>query len=317
MIGQPHLRPLNIVELLVASIRLYRNNFLPFVLITALVLVPYNLLNFVLADSTPPLAIGDLIASFLRSTYRPSGSGWIGLIYNLIVQPILYGTLILTAAQYYRQQSLSIRNNFKAAQGRLINLLGVSLQKALFMVVSLALPLVIGFVALVILEPLIPNDWGIRYPSVLQAHRVILYGLAWLVPLYVGVRLIVAAQALLIEDHFASESINRSWNLTKDSSWRVATFVLVVLLIQIGLPALFLGAAMAGVARLSLDAQLVSALQMALATIAQIVALPFSFIAYTLLFFDLRVRSQGFDLQQHDPLAAEWDTGKYPSWLSA
>jgi hypothetical protein len=143
----------------------------------------------------------------------------------------------------------------------------------------------------------------------MQPFNLILSGLSLLVPLDVGARLIIAAQVVLIEERFASESITRGRKLTKDSSWRVAVFVLMVLLLQIGLPVLLLGAAMSGVSQLSLDAQLVSALQMALATIA----LPLSFIAYTLLFFDLRIRSQGFDPEQHDPLAA----GKYPSWLSA
>lgn len=147
----------------------------------------------------------------------------------------------------------------------------------------------------------------------MQPFNLILSGLSLLVPLDVGARLIIAAQVVLIEERFASESITRGRKLTKDSSWRVAVFVLMVLLLQIGLPVLLLGAAMSGVSQLSLDAQLVSALQMALATIAQIIALPLSFIAYTLLFFDLRIRSQGFDPEQHDPLAA----GKYPSWLSA
>jgi hypothetical protein len=316
MVGRSHPRSASIVELLVASVRLYRNNFLSFILITALVVVPYNVLTFVLADSTTPLSMSELINHVWRGTSRPNGGGWPSLIYNLFLQPIMGGTLILTAAECYRQQPVSIGANVQTTRERLISLLGVSLQKALFFAASYFVGVVISFVVRFPLDLVISDELYIRYLSSGLPARISA-GLPLLVPLYVGVRLIVTAQAVLLEDHFASDSIARSRELTKHNWWRTAIFAGVVLLLQLGLPALIVGAAMAGIEQLSVDAQLVSALQMALVTIAQVVALPFSFIAYTLLFFDLLIRSEGFDLERPDPLAPEWNDGTHPSWLNA
>ncbi|HEY0604524.1 MAG TPA: hypothetical protein VGD58_16510 [Herpetosiphonaceae bacterium] len=316
MIGRQHPRSSTIIELLVASARLYRNNFLPFILITALALVPYNLLTFVLADSTTPLSMEELISGVLRGVQRPNGGGWPGLIYNVFVQPIMYGTLVLTAAQCYRQQTVSIGSNFEAARGRWITLLGVAFQKWLFWLAVYLVGVVISFLVWLPLGILIPDDWYIRYLSSGVLTRIG-DGLRMLVPACASVLLIVAAHIVLLEDRYASDSIARSWRLTKHSWWHTATFAGVVLLLQFGLPALMVGAAMAGLTGLGLHAQLVSALQMALVTLAQIVALPFSFIAHTLLFFDLRIRSQSFDPEQDDPFATGWNDDQYPSWLNA
>ncbi|HEY0737599.1 MAG TPA: hypothetical protein VGD69_21955 [Herpetosiphonaceae bacterium] len=316
MIDQQHPRSLNIIELLVTSVRLYRDNLLPFVLITALALVPYNLLTFVLADSTTPLSMEELITYVWRGTPRPNGGGWPGLIYNLFLQPIMYGTLILTAAQCYRQQTVSIGSNFEAARGRWITLLGVAFQKWLFWLAAYLMGAVISFVVWLPLSILIPDDWYMRYLASGLPSRI-MAGLPLLVPLFASARLIVAAQAVLLENNFASDSIARSWRLTKNNWWRTAIFAGVVLLLQFGVPALIVGAALYGVQELSLDAQLVSAIQMVLVTLAQIVALPFSFIAHTLLFFDLRIRSESFDTEQSDPLAPGWNDDTNPSWSNA
>lgn len=316
MIDQPHPRSSSIIELLVASARLYRNNFLPFVLITALTLVPYNLLTFVLADSMTPLSMSELITHVWRGTPRPNGGGWPNTIYNMFLQPIMYGTLIFTAAQCYRREIVSIASNFEAARGRWITLLGVAFQKWLFWLAAYLAGNVISFLVWFPLDLVISDEFYMRYLSSGLPSRII-GGLPMLVPACASVLLIVAAQAVLLEDRFASDSIARSWRLTKHSWWHSATFVGVVLLLQVGLPAIIIGASMAGLTELGLTAQFVSALQMALVTLAQIVALPFSFIAHTLLFFDLRIRSQSLNPEQPDPLAPEWNDGERPSWLNA
>lgn len=315
MVDPQRPRSLSIVELLVASIRLYRNNFPSFILITALVLVPYNLLTFVLADSTTPLSMTELLTYAWRGTPRPNGGGWPSLIYNLIVQPIMYGTLILAAAQCYRQQPVSIESNFQTARIRWTTLLGVAFQKLLVWIAAWLAGTVLNFFMWFPLDLIISDELHMRYATSGLSSKISV-GLSLLVPLCIGVRLIVAAQAVLIEDRFASDSIVRSWKLTQHNWWRTATFAVVVLLLQLGAPALIVGAAMTGIEQLVLDTQLVAALQMALVTIAQIVALPLSFIAHTLLFFDLRIRTEGFD-PEHDPLAPHWNDGEYPSWLNA
>lgn len=312
MIDQQYPRSQSIIELLVASVRLYRSNVLPFVLITALVVVPYNLLIFVLADAITPLTRSELISSLLLGTSRPAGvSGWPGLIYVLIAQPIMHGALILTAAQSYRQQPVSIGNNVQAARGRLGSLLGVAIQKGLFLFMALILALLLRLLVNVLLLQFLPDNWYLQFASFRLTIRLVFGGVSLLLPLYIYARLILATQAVLLEGLVASDGIARSRALTKASDWHVTAFVVVVLLLQYGLPALIIGATLSGVAALSLDAQLISALQMVLVTIAQIVAWPFSFIAHTLLFFDLCIHNP-----EHDPLTPGLRDGKQLAGLN-
>src|SRR5262249_41153494 len=101
-------------------------------------------------------------------------------------------------------------------------------------------------------------------------------------------------QVIVLEGVTVGESLGRSWQLVSGSFWRVFGYGLLVfvayLVVQVGitdavalaLSPLGVGGAIAG--------GLVSA---AVSTLS----LPFLFGAITLLYYDLRVRKEGFDLE--------------------
>lgn len=318
MLTRPRIREMSLGELLDASFRLYRNNFLTFVKIAALVLVPYNLLAFVFANPESPLqssgATTSLIAGFLRSTSSPTDSGWISLIYSVIVQPILYATLILVATQCYRQQPVTIGDNFRHARQRLLTLIGADMLQALYIILAALPALVVAICGVqlitnqrisAILDGNTPND---TLPTMLF---ILLGGLLLILPLLVRVRLAFTTQAVMLEGQGAVAGVDRSWKLTEGRMWRLAGFVLVVGLLEICLTTVPVGAVVFGVSLAGTDAQLILALRVALATISTIAVLPFTMISYTLMFFDLLIRGEGFDLEQHDLLAPRPDDGEY------
>ncbi|MBV9789892.1 MAG: hypothetical protein JOZ51_17020 [Chloroflexi bacterium] len=325
MLNGPQIHPLSIVELLIASARLYRDNILSFVLITALVLVPYNLLTFLLANPAAPIpndgsTLG-MITGFLRSTSRPNSSGWPSWIYGLAIDPLLSGTLILIAVQCYQQQTVTIGANFRRARQRWLTLIFANILQGLIFILA-ALPLIVvaicGVSAITdlrvnaILAGGSPSSGTI---DTIPAILFILVGALFLaLPLIVQVRMAFTTQAVLLEEQGAAASIDRSWKLTQ-RMWPIIGFGVAIWLLELCLTRLPVGAVVYGMARAGADAQLVMALQVALATIAQIVILPFTIIAYTLMFFDLLVRDEGFDLHQ-TLLTPPPDDGEYQPALS-
>ncbi|HEY0737600.1 MAG TPA: glycerophosphoryl diester phosphodiesterase membrane domain-containing protein [Herpetosiphonaceae bacterium] len=318
MLNRPRIRELSLGELLDTSFRLYRNNFLTFVKIAALVLVPYHLLSFLLTTPEAPLqgsgSTFNLISGFLRSTSSPTSSGWISLIYSVVVQPLLYGTLILIAAQCYQQQPVSIADNFRHARQRLFTLIGADILQGLC-IILVGLPAI--FVAICGVEFIVNQRIDAIFDASSPSETIptilfILLGtLLLLLPLLVRARLVFSTQAVMLEDQGAIASIDRSWKLTQQRMWRLFGFMIVLSLLEMCLTTLPVGAAVFGISMAGTDAQLILALQVALATISEIVVLPFTMIAYTLMFFDLRIRSEGFDLEQHDLLAPRPDDGEY------
>lgn len=327
MLNGTPIRQLTLGELLDASFRLYRSNFLTFVKIAALVLVPYSLLTFLLANPAEPFQNNgstlDLIMEFLRSTSRPNNSGWTNWIYSLVVDPLLSGTLILVAAQCYQRQTVAIGAHFKRAWQRLLTRIFADILQGLIFILA-ALPLIV--VALCGAQVMVNQtlnaslNGGIPTAGTLDSipsFLFILVGALFMVlPLIVQVRMGFTAQAVMLEQQGATASIDRSWKLTQQRMWRLVGFVIVVWLLELCLTRFPVGAVVYGMLLLDIDAQLVPALQIALSTIAQIVILPFTIIAYTLMFFDLLVRNEGFDLQ-HALLAPRPDDSEYQPSLSA
>ncbi|HEY0604525.1 MAG TPA: glycerophosphoryl diester phosphodiesterase membrane domain-containing protein [Herpetosiphonaceae bacterium] len=318
MLNRPRIRELSLGELLDTSFRLYRNNFLLFVKIAALVLVPYHLLSFLLTAPESPLqssgSTTSLITSFLRSTSSPTDSGWLSLIYSVVVQPLLYGTLILLAAQCYQQQPVALGANFRHARQRLLTMIGADILQGLCIILA-GLPAI--FVAICgvrfIVDQRINAIFDASSPSetIPTILFILLGGLLLVLPLLVRVRLMFSTQAVMLEDQGAVASLDRSWKLTQQRMWRLVGFVLVVGLLEMCLTTLPVGAAVFGISMAGASDQLILALRVALDAISEIVVLPFTMIAYTLMFFDLRIRSEGFDLEQHDLLAPRPDDGEY------
>ena len=110
----------------------------------------------------------------------------------------------------------------------------------------------------------------------------------------IGIRLALAPAILVVEDVRGTSAIRRSWNLTGGHAWRVfGTLLLAGLISTIGvtvvaLPTEFIAALMGP------DGWFVSTLGQ---VIASVVTTPFSLLIVVLLYFDLRVRKEGYDIE--------------------
>ena len=109
--------------------------------------------------------------------------------------------------------------------------------------------------------------------------------------------LAVTAPALVLENQpTATAGMGRSWSLTKGYRWKVLGAYFVAFLL-IALPGIALGAlgvaAVASAGSVSAAVLVVLLIQMLL----QVIAYPFLFVLTTLLYYDLRVRKEGYDIE--------------------
>lgn len=107
------------------------------------------------------------------------------------------------------------------------------------------------------------------------------------------VRYLFVSQVIVLEREPLFASFGRSWRLTRGSFWRVFGYSIVVYIIAALFEAI-VGGIPSTVLALGSGSAAFSGLFTAIATV---LVTPFQFGALTLLYYDLRVRNEGFDLE--------------------
>jgi hypothetical protein len=163
----------------------------------------------------------------------------------------------------------------------------------------------LGFIALVFL---IFAVWVIVFA--IGIVLLVLPGLAvFCGGVYLAVRWSLSVAAMMAEDIGPIASMSRSWSLVRGQWWRTFGIILIVLIMRsiIGAALGFLFGIIAGVATTG-DVQL--AVVAVGSTLLGAIISPLVTIAIVLLYFDLRVRKEGLDLDQ---LAQQASPGPAPA----
>lgn len=141
--------------------------------------------------------------------------------------------------------------------------------------------------------------WGsaILFYLVVLLLTITIIGIPVAIWIYVRWRLFVPA--MMSENLGPVQALGRSWQLVEGRWWRTCGILLLLTLLLLILGAIigtffqFLTALIPG---LSADARL--GLQQVGSTVGGVLAAPIQYIAWTLMYFDLRVRKESFDLDQ-------------------
>ncbi len=148
-----------------------------------------------------------------------------------------------------------------------------------------------------VLRRTLPRIPAVIAGQVLRVLAVLIAALALIVPgLIVLVRTSFVAQANVLEGAGPVAGVGRSWALSKGNAWRVlggiglAWLLLFVVLFGLQMVAGVAGLLIGGTAMLMVASLVVSALGMAL-------IYPLVPIVGTLMYFDLRIRREGLDLE--------------------
>lgn len=289
------LRPLSTSELLDRTFHLYKNNFLLFVGITA---IPQL---FVLA-----LQLGD---AALLATHAIVAAGAttvaIGLA-SLIAVEISHAGTVVAVSDLYLGKDAAIGSAYKAARASLLRVIGISF--VFVLLPALIAGMAIGIVAAIAIPLAISARVGagldnvtlIRIVSGLAALVVVI--LIPLIAMRWWLSWAVAIPSTVVEGTGLVASLRRSKILTKGSRGRILIIGLLIIGLTWTVSALIQLPIMAfGGFRALRDPSAVSPLVHAIAAgggfISASLVGPLLTIALTLVYYDQRVRKEGFDLQ--------------------
>jgi hypothetical protein len=252
------LRQMGIGELIDGAVKLYRRDWLVLIGIAAFVIVPVTYIQVWVTQTM----VGSL-NEFATPEEVEAVTAQLGLV-----------TLVFVAAQILIVQPFLVAAISRAAAdaylgervtlGRTLRYALSRLPAILWITIITSVVTIVGFILLII-------------PGIIAL-----------------VRLTLAPAVLVVEDARGTKAVRRSWRLTGGHFWRVlGTLILAGLISAIGAAIIQIPAELAAVA-LGPDGWPVSALGSALASA---LITPFSLLIVVLLYFDLRVRKEGYDIE--------------------
>jgi hypothetical protein len=275
------LRPLRLGELLDRAIRLYRGNFLTFIGIIAVVYVPLMVLQTAasaLLNSSMTRGFSTPEQLFTNTAY------WIGILATLVlgltrfilVQGIATGALTRAVSDSYLGKKTGILDAYRGIGKSWPTLLG-----ALLFVMLIVFILFLWW-----LVPCIGWVTGLGMIGFLAA------AINPLVP-----------PVVVLERHGAIDSVRRAWSLARRRFWPLLGYVLVLALfslIVVNGPTAIVNVILIQVFQSFGDptAQLVitAIIQGLVSLVFILIYYPLQMTAFTLIYFDLRVRTEGFDI---------------------
>ncbi|GAB4192214.1 MAG: hypothetical protein OHK0022_06320 [Roseiflexaceae bacterium] len=312
----PQLRPMTFTDLIDASFRLYRSNFITFVGIVAVVQVPMVIAQIILQNT--------LGANYLRLLMSMSSTGGgssvpfmgndvltsiiaylvalllLTFVQVLLLQTLCTGALARAISSSYLGQKIGIVDAYRFGMGRFLNLIGATVLVGLCNTLALAVVLGVpaGLVFAATQSGNDPSPAATIAALLLFLVLILVYVIAALV---IAARLLFATQAIVLEDQGGISGLRRSWNLTQGSFWRIVgitALITLIVAIVAGIPAGVVSFLLNLFAAGNLDRMLLAqTINLVLTYTGNILALPLQYGIFTLLYYDLRVRKEAFDLE--------------------
>ncbi len=307
------LRPLGLGELLDRTFTLYRNHFWLFcgimvvpeglsVLISVLWALSPGARAFQRITANPP-ADPRVLFSAMASGF---GSAFVISIVHVLIYIVAIGAVTYAVADLYLQRSPSIQVAYRQAARRagaviglcfLLGTIGAVLYIGAAMIGALG-----GAVLAGVGGAVAGNALGRVLGPILIAITLILSVLAGLaLVVWVMMRFAVSMQILLLEGRGVFDSLNRSGSLTAGNRWRIFVAGLIMLLI---VGALGAALTMPFVVMTMIDAlksHVVPTWLQIASSIAGglngVITGPLLAITMALIYYDLRIRKEGFDIE--------------------
>jgi hypothetical protein len=242
------LPPRGIGQILSTAFQLYRRYWRTLVAIAAVVVVPLTLLQYGIGHwvRSHGQQMQDQVVS--TSFWAVASASLLAALVGLLLYQVLAGAITRNIAAEVAGQDLDLEQSYRFGFARLGPVLVVS--------VLVGLATLLGLIVFII-------------PGI-----------------YVGVRLAVSIQALVVEGRRGTDAMRRSWDLVGGHWWHAAFTLLVAALIT-------------GVVNAVITAPFSAGawfLQAVAAAVATTVTLPYGALVGVLLYLDLRARKERLDL---------------------
>ena len=290
------LRPMNFTDILDETIELYKSNFILLVGIAAIVYIPYYLLNAALpqpmynAKTDPTQFVSSMIAIYTLT-----------ILFYVIVHPIATGALTLAISERYLSKEITIKECYRRI-----------LQKRVilpFMVANLLVGAVI-FSIFIVVGIIVGGSIGLSFIMdnvstsvlVLVISLCVIIGTAaiWFI-VHSIVRFTLVAPVFIVEMNGAKNSLKRSWTLMKGNVGKALGLLIVVGIVISVISGVVAGPAAIMSGMNASAGKEPSSIWIALSTIisalVSTLTAPLSSIVTILLYYDIRIRKEGFDLE--------------------
>jgi hypothetical protein len=284
------LRPMTLGEVLDRTFKLYKSNFWTFAGIIAL---PYLLILLVQIGSAAFGTGAALGAGTKPSPGVPQFSptllagavagGSIVIILYLLMAGAAHAATVFAVSDLYLAKAATVRGSFSRVGSKVFRVLGVFFLIGIVAVVGVFAIAVVG--------------------GILKSAAI--FGLGFVVLIVFGIillcRVAVAIPVAMLENIGPVRSLSRSIQLTKGHGWQI--FLIFLLLGCLSYAALMLFQmpfiALAGAAALKHQQVSVGTeiLQSLSAFVSQVLIGPIGTIAFSLMYYNLRVRKEAFDIQ--------------------
>jgi len=255
----PQLRPLSVGEMLDAGFRLFNARFWTLILCVLVPVVPLQIVATVLQASVDPNAF-DLNSTETVDSGTALAGNLVGAVLQFAAAALAIAACFKAISAAYLGERAGFAESLRYALGRLLPLL-------------VAYILVLVIIALGFILLIIPGIW-------------------------IAVKLAMVFPAVVFERKGPFGAIGRSWSLTRENWWRTFGALLVVFLITFVLQ-LVSGGVVGGLLGAS---DTVSELTVAIVlTLVNLITLALTYPLWaavtSVVYYDLRVRNEGFDLR--------------------
>jgi hypothetical protein len=252
-IGQPGgaalPRRMGIGEILSTAFQLYRRHWRTLLAIAAVVVVPFTLLQYLLGDQVRTR--GEETANGVvieTATWAVGIAGLVAALAGVVMFLVLTGAITRAVAAEVAGEDPSLEQSYRFGFHRLWSVLLVSVLVGLATVAGLILFIIPG--------------------------------------IYIGVRLAVSIEALVVEGRRGTQAMGRSWELVGGHWWHAFGTLLVAALLT-GLVNALITAPFSGTSWF---------VQAIVAAVATVVTLPYGVLVGVLLYLDLRARKENLTL---------------------
>lgn len=269
----PAIRPRSAIEIVDAAVSLFRDNFKTMAVIGLAASIPFVAaiiagVGFFAAMRDPQAFVNNPL------TVVP---GMIGFgIVMLFWMAVVDGAMTFAAAEAYHGRKPTPADALRGALGKGVSLVGGNLLRMLLIAA-------VGLIAAA----------GIALSAKTSPVIAVLIGVAVLIlAVHLIARTFAITSAIVIENQSATEGVSRSFFLSKDATWRIIGIALLCLIIYSFAQGISVMVVQT-VVGLVLRNPIVAA---AAGNLAAMVIYPFLNIAIMVLYYDQRVRKEGYDL---------------------
>lgn len=261
------LRPRSATEIVDASFQLLRQRYFQLVALAVVALLPYMVMQFVAATTGTGAAMATAV-----------------VVVQLLCTVAAEGTMVVGVSDSYLEGELNIGTALARTLVRLPAIFGAAVVRAVLILLAV---IPVGIVAGVVMPSVMA-----RYVANSAALLLALVVIALLaVPaVYVGIRTFATTAALILERMSVGRAITRSWQLARGGVGRIFFALFLAWLLYFVLFIVFTTIVSMLVGR---NTDLVSILTAVILAFAY----PLIGVVTTLLYYDLRVRQEGFDLE--------------------